>query len=66
MPRATALVLAAAFTLSASALPARAGDATSFMQRFSGDWIGTGQLLFGAEPRPEFACELNGSTDGGK
>ena len=30
------------------------------MQRFSGSWIGSGKLLFGAEPRPEFACELKG------
>ena len=39
---------------------AKANDAAEFMQRFSGKWYGTGQLLFGAESGVEFACELNG------
>ncbi len=64
MPRVAAFALAAAFA--AAALPARAGDGTDFMQRFSGSWIGSGQVLFGAEPRPEFACELSGDPDAAK
>jgi hypothetical protein len=36
------------------------------MQRFSGAWIGTGQLLFGPAPRLEFACELNGDPGAGQ
>jgi hypothetical protein len=59
MPRLTAFLVSTALLLGASALPAQAEDAASFMQRFGGSWIGTGQVLFGAEPRPEFACQLN-------
>jgi hypothetical protein len=65
MPRVTAFALSAAFAL-AAALPAHASQAGDFMQRFSGAWIGSGQVLFGAEPRPEFACELKGDPDVGR
>jgi hypothetical protein len=57
MPRVSVLALSAALAFSA-APAAHAGDAGALMQRFSGAWIGTGQVLFGAEPRAEFACEL--------
>jgi hypothetical protein len=56
MSRVAVLLLSAA--LAATALPARADDAAAYMQRFSGKWVGTGQLLFG--DAAEFACELNG------
>lgn len=58
MPRVFAFVLSLALTVLSASLPARADDAAAFMQRFSGAWIGTGQLLFG--DGMEFACELNG------
>ena len=59
MSRVLAFALAAALS-AATALPARADDAADFMQRFSGSWIGTGQLLVGPENGVEFICELNG------
>ncbi len=34
--------------------------AEELIARFSGDWIGTGQLLFGPQYGQEFHCELNG------
>jgi hypothetical protein len=40
--------------------PAFADDAADFMQRFSGEWLGTGKLLFGEESGLEFHCELKG------
>jgi hypothetical protein len=59
MPRASVVALAAALAL--TAVPAaNAGEEGKFMQRFSGAWVGTGQFLFGAEPRLEFACDLKG------
>jgi len=60
MPRVLAIALTAALALAAAALPARADDAADFMQRFSGKWVGTGQLLFVTTGTSEFACELNG------
>ena len=33
------------------------------MQRFSGAWIGSGQLLVGTDTGLEFACELNGDPE---
>ncbi len=63
MPRAALLALSAALVLTASTLSARAEDAAAFMDRFSGQWIGSGQLLFG-QPQAEFACELNGDSGG--
>jgi len=59
MPRFLSLALTLILVLAAS-LPARAEDAIEFMQRFSGKWIGTGQLLFVTTGTSEFACELNG------
>jgi hypothetical protein len=58
MPRASVLALSAALALLAA--PAAQANEAEFMKRFSGSWIGTGQFLFGAEPRLEFACELKG------
>src|SRR5262245_51753476 len=63
MPRVLAFVLSA---LLATALPARADDTAKFIQRFSGAWIGTGQLLVGPDTDLEFACTLNGDPDGTK
>ncbi len=62
MFRLTSLVLCAALLFGSTATPAWADDAADFMQRFSGKWYGTGQLLFGAENGMEFACELNGDS----
>lgn len=66
MPRVTTLALSAALALGVSTLPAQADDVAAFMQRFSGAWIGSGQMLVGADPRPEFACELKGGTSAGR
>ncbi len=66
MSRVAAFAVSAAVALAASALPAQAGENTDFMQRFAGAWIGSGQVLFGAEPRPEFACELKGDPNVGQ
>lgn len=54
-----AFVLAATLAAGAAA-PARADDAADFMAHFSGSWLGTGQLLLGAENGLKFHCELNG------
>ncbi len=35
-------------------------QAEELIARFSGEWIGTGQLLFGPQYGQEFHCELNG------
>jgi hypothetical protein len=59
MPRFLAVALAAALAMTAT-LPARADDAAEFMQRFSGTWVGSGQLLFNTGGASEFACELSG------
>jgi hypothetical protein len=61
MFRAPSLALLAALTATTVAMPARADDAADFMARFSGEWLGSGKLLFGAENGMEFACELNGN-----
>lgn len=61
MPRVLAIAASAALLLAATALPARAAnDAATFMQKFSGKWVGTGQLLFVTTGTSEFACDLNG------
>lgn len=59
MPRVFSLVFSVVLA-AVLVLPARADDAADFMQRFSGAWIGSGQLLFGTVVGTEFACELNG------
>ena len=59
MPRFLSFAVSVALAIAAS-LPARADDAAEFMKRFSGKWIGTGQLLFVTTGTSEFACELNG------
>lgn len=59
MPRFLAITLGAILAVAAS-LPALADDAAEFMQRFSGKWVGTGQLLFTTAGSTDFACELNG------
>lgn len=59
MSRAAVLALLAGLVVGAPA-PARADDAADFMQRFSGEWLGTGQLLLGAENGLKFNCELKG------
>ena len=59
MPRALAVALSAALAL-AAAIPARADDTAAFIERFSGKWVGTGQLLFVTAGTSEFACELDG------
>lgn len=58
MPRILALALSAALAAVAAALPARADE---LMTRFSGDWVGTGQLLFGPQYGATFNCELKGN-----
>jgi hypothetical protein len=57
MSRVLALALSAALAV-AAALPARADD---LMTRFSGEWVGTGKLLFGPQYGTEFNCELKGN-----
>jgi hypothetical protein len=59
MSRALPFAILAALSI---ALPssARAADPTAFMSKFSGEWLGTGQLLIGAENGLQFHCELNG------
>ena len=58
MPRVLAFALTAILAL--ASFPARADDTAAFMKRFSGAWIGSGQLLVGTETGLEFACELKG------
>jgi hypothetical protein len=60
MPRVLAVALSAALAVASAATPASANDAAQFMQRFSGKWVGSGQLLFVTTGTSEFACELNG------
>ena len=43
-----------------AASPARADDASEIMARFSGEWLGTGQLLFGPQNGLQFHCALTG------
>jgi hypothetical protein len=57
MPRILAFAFGALLVAS-TVLPARADDTAKFIQRFSGSWIGSGQILVGTTV--EFACELNG------
>lgn len=59
MFRVLSLFLAVAVATGVSG-SARADDAAAFMGHFSGDWLGTGQLLFGAENGMKFHCELRG------
>lgn len=53
-----------ALSLPAVSLPAAAiaeeNDAAIFMQRFSGEWRGTGKLLVGPETGLKFHCALDG------
>jgi len=53
-------LLFSALLAAAAAGPARADDAAEFMQRFSGEWLGTGELLVGQESGLKFHCELDG------
>ena len=50
-----------ALVAGSAALPARADDAADFIANFSGAWLGTGQLLVGAENGVKFSCELAGN-----
>ncbi len=63
MSRVSALTLSAALAavLAAGALPARAEQ---MMTRFSGAWVGTGQVLLGGQYGAMFRCELKGSPNG--
>ena len=54
------LAFALAALLVAWSAPARADDAAAFMDRFSGDWAGVGELLVGEESGLQFQCELDG------
>ena len=56
MSRVLAILLSAALAI-ATALPAAAEE---LMTRFSGEWVGTGLLLFGPQYGTEFQCELKG------
>lgn len=58
MSRVLALALLAALS---TAAPASADDAADFVGKFSGEWLGTGQLLFGPQFGTKFHCELNGT-----
>ncbi len=53
-----------ALALPPIALPAAAtaekDDAAAFMERFSGEWLGTGRLLIGPETGLKFHCALDG------
>ncbi len=57
MSRIATFALSAALA-AAAALPAKADE---LMVRFSGEWAGTGQLLFGPQYGEEFHCELKGN-----
>jgi hypothetical protein len=63
MSRVASFALSTALALGAAA-PAAAEDAVTFMERFGGKWVGTGQILVGASA--EFACELNGNPKSGQ
>lgn len=60
MSRVHSLALAATLAAGVS-LPARADDAADFMARFTGEWLGSGQLLVGSESGLKFDCELDGN-----
>jgi hypothetical protein len=60
MLRMVSLALVSALA-SGAFFPAKAmDDAADFMARFSGEWLGTGQLLVGSESGLTFNCSLNG------
>ena len=59
MSRFASLAVLAALCLG-PANAARAADPTAFMEKFSGAWLGTGQLLIGSDNGLQFHCELNG------
>jgi len=59
MSRLPALALIAALALG-GALPARADQPIA---RFSGEWVGTGQVLLGGQYGAMFRCKLKGSPD---
>ncbi|MGQ7792638.1 hypothetical protein ACUN0C_09535 [Faunimonas sp. B44] len=59
MPRVPALALAA-LVATAPAAMAAPDEALTFMQRFSGEWLGTGQLLIGPQVGTKFHCALAG------
>lgn len=40
--------------------PAAAGDPSATVERFAGDWLGTGQVLIGSQTGLKFHCELSG------
>ncbi|MYZ49923.1 hypothetical protein [Propylenella binzhouense] len=61
MFRAPALAFAAALLASATVAEAAPPKALLFMQRFGGEWIGTGQLLIGPQIGTQFHCALNGN-----
>lgn len=58
MSRVLSLALSAALAVAAAALPARADE---LMTQFSGEWEGTGLLLFGPQYGTKFNCELKGN-----
>jgi hypothetical protein len=60
MSRLVSLFLGIALLGGTAAVPATADDAAEFMARFSGDWLGTGELLVGPESGLQFHCELEG------
>lgn len=62
MLRAPAICLVLAVGLSGAVAdqPAAGDDAARFMERFSGEWRGTGKLLIGPDTGTKFHCALNG------
>ena len=58
MSRVLSLAFAVALSLGSAA---RASDAADFISNFSGEWLGSGQILFGSENGLEFHCALNGN-----
>ena len=56
----------AALLATAPTLPAQAGDPYKVAERFSGDWLGTGQLLIGPRSGLKFHCELSGDPRASK
>ncbi len=61
MHRVLAICLSIATGLAAASGPAVAGeDAARFMEKFSGEWRGSGKLLIGPDSGMKFHCALNG------
>ena len=61
MSRVVVLMLCAALGLPAGATSAQAGEKTQeLLGRYAGEWIGSGQLLFGPQTGLQFHCELDG------